>query len=55
MFQYSDSIAYLNTWGYMIFIPLSDNTDYFIFKLALLEPMSIVHSSFYDAAAIVAY
>ena len=38
----------------MIFIPLSDNTHYFIFKLALLEPMLIVHSSFYDAAAIVA-
>ena len=54
MFKYSDSIAYL-TWGYMTFIPLSDNIDYFILKLALLEPMSIVHSSFYDAAAIVAY
>ena len=55
MFQYSDSIAYLNTWGYMIFIPLRNNSDYFVIKLASLEPMSIVHSSFYDAAAIVAY
>ena len=54
MFWYSDSIAYLNTWGYVIFIPLSDNTDYFVIKLALLEQMLIVHSSFNHAAAIVA-
>ena len=47
-------MAYLNTWGYMIFIPLSDNTDYFVIKLALIEPMIIGHSSFNHAAAIVA-